>query len=521
MSAETDYAEAQRRIAEVRKNGETKLDLSRLKQLDRFPPEITELKDLTDLSAWNTQISDLSPLQWLAGLQTLNLLGAPVTDVSPLQGLAGLKILNLTGTQVSDLSPLNRLASLQRLNLTRTKITDLSPLQGLTDLKYVYLIGTQISDLTPLQGLALSALNLNRTRITDLRPLVNLRPAKQGGPSFPRLYYKDTPALNDPFLAQLFDLTHPDERAQKTLAYLRSLPEPPAPLPWQVTDNPTEAAGTTTSPPEHPGPKLAPIMVEFRDGHLHTVSPGTGLPAAAEDRAKQGWAALRAYLADLVDLRSRLHNMPNLLRAILSLERALGTEFDRMNPVDVGMQGERVIRLSRDCDDYLMDQDPEEVRAMAAQVALYLRRFQTWEDFRSDPAPADATPDNVQAAADDLKSLAEAVAAEDWIGEDVKAPLAEAVDHIIQNPTNETDIKGTLLSISNILDKISEAGIRHRVELPGSTRGGLIVAGGGAAAAGAIAFLSTHPILLQRLGYHFHDTLWFLNGVLKFVVPGL
>jgi len=262
-------------------------------------------------------------------------------------------------------------------------------------------------------------------------------------------------------------------------------------------------------------------MVDVRDGAVHAVSPGTGLEDAAQRRAELGWAALRAYLTDLADLRARLNNMPRLQRAIDSLERALGTSFDAMNPVDVGMPADRVIRLSRYCDTYLSDEDPEEVRALAAQVALYLRRFQVWSDYRTDPAPDDVTPDTLRAAAQDLQALSDAVAQSDIIADDVKEPLAEIVEHVTEDPDNTLDGKGAILSISNILDRLATEGIRHKVEMPGSVKTGIAVATSGAVAVGAVTFFSAHPVLLQRLAYTFSDTLWFVQGILRFLVPGI
>ena len=63
--------------------------------------------NVLDLSG--TSVSDLTPLQGLTSLQTLNLYAATsVSDLTPLQGLTSLQTLDLTGTEVTDLAPAGR-----------------------------------------------------------------------------------------------------------------------------------------------------------------------------------------------------------------------------------------------------------------------------------------------------------------------------------------------------------------------------------------------------------------------------
>jgi hypothetical protein len=103
-----------------------------------------------------SQISNLSPLSGLKGLQRLDLSGTRVSDLSPLSGLKELQRLSLRGTQVSDLSPLSGLSGLYSLHLVGTQVSDLSPLSGLRGLQILDLSGTQVSDLSPLSGLSTS-----------------------------------------------------------------------------------------------------------------------------------------------------------------------------------------------------------------------------------------------------------------------------------------------------------------------------------------------------------------------------
>ncbi|MEP1943608.1 MAG: COR domain-containing protein, partial [Sulfitobacter sp.] len=68
-----------------------------------------------------------------------------VIDLSPLQGLTALQSLNCGYTQVIDLSPLQGLTALQSLSCWRTQVIDLSPLQGLTALQSLNCSGCAIS----------------------------------------------------------------------------------------------------------------------------------------------------------------------------------------------------------------------------------------------------------------------------------------------------------------------------------------------------------------------------------------
>lgn len=565
MGAEEDFHEAENRIETARDTGSQKVDLSDLKDLAQIPPGIEQITDLREFKARNTDITDLTPLASLSGLHlldvshtgvrdvtaitnhrqltSLNISASKVADLSDLAGFNQLSALGMSDLQVHDLSPLQALHALTSLIAENAPIQDLSPLRGLANLGALQLAGSGIRDIsalsqldrletlnlanTPIRDLndlpsraRFKTLNVAGTQVEDLRPICAIRFVDTlGSLLFGALFrflgqkglvFHGTPATQSSATLEALSLIESDEeRTRKTLDYLRTLPPPPAPLPWQNPD---------PAPPSAPGPRLAPLMVEMRDGQMQAVSPGTGLEPEAEQRARQGWDALRNYLRDLQDLRNRMNNMPNLQRAIQGLERALGDEFTAMNPVDVGMQGDRVIRLSAACDTYLMDQDPEEVRAMAAQVALYLQRFQSWEAFRQDAPPRDITPDTMRAGGDDLHALSQAVQEEDWIDDQVKDPLTQMIEESVADPQDPLAARAALFSVSNVLDQIVQEGVRVKVDTPGSVRGGLIVAGGTAVTSGAVAFLMKHPVLLQRLSHTFNDTLAFLDGFLRFLI---
>ena len=115
-----------------------------------------------------TQVSDLTPLASLSGLQQLSLDQTQVSDLTPLASLSGLQVLSLNQTPVSDLTPLASLFGLQALYLDQTQVSDLTPLASLFGLQGLWLDQTQVSDLTPLASLTgLQQLSLEQTQVSD------------------------------------------------------------------------------------------------------------------------------------------------------------------------------------------------------------------------------------------------------------------------------------------------------------------------------------------------------------------
>jgi internalin A len=170
---------------------------------ERRPPVFTDLSPLARLKQLQTlnlsgceDVTDVTPLAGILGLQDLDLSCTGVTDLSPLAGLQALQSLNLSSAGVpslspmdgfkayferldkfrTDLSPLAGLQGLQSLDLSRTGVAELSPLAGLSNLQYLSLyFCSDVKDLSPLAGLQkLRSLDLLWTGVTDLSPLAGL-----------------------------------------------------------------------------------------------------------------------------------------------------------------------------------------------------------------------------------------------------------------------------------------------------------------------------------------------------------
>ena len=136
---------------------------------------LAALTNLTDLHLGSNAIVDISPLAGLTNLTDLWLGSNPISDISPLAGLTGLTDLWLGSNPISDISPLAGLTNLTNLYLGDTAITDISVLSGLTNLIDLSLGFNAITDISPLGSLTnLTNLDLAYNALTDISPLMGL-----------------------------------------------------------------------------------------------------------------------------------------------------------------------------------------------------------------------------------------------------------------------------------------------------------------------------------------------------------
>ncbi|EAC7124974.1 TPA: InlB B-repeat-containing protein, partial [Listeria monocytogenes] len=117
-----------------------------------------------------------SPLANLTKMYSLNL-GANhnLSDLSPLSNMTGLNYLTVTESKVKDVTPIANLTDLYSLSLNYNQIEDISPLASLTSLHYFTAYVNQITDITPVANMTrLNSLKIGNNKITDLSPLANL-----------------------------------------------------------------------------------------------------------------------------------------------------------------------------------------------------------------------------------------------------------------------------------------------------------------------------------------------------------
>ena len=172
----------------------TQQEMLRLEKLYAGDSEIADLTgleyatDLKDLRVCKNQIHDLRPLSELIHLEHLSLCANQISDISPLANLTNLKKLDLGGNgKISDITVLENLTQLELIFLRDNSVEDISILANLTQLTILQLDKNQIRDITPLANLTLlEKLWLNRNEITDITPLIGLK-------NLTELYIADNP----------------------------------------------------------------------------------------------------------------------------------------------------------------------------------------------------------------------------------------------------------------------------------------------------------------------------------------
>ena len=154
------------------------LNLTQLTASESNISDLTGLEhatNLTQLFLWSNSIANVSALSGLTSLMTLDLRFNLITDVSPLSGLTSLTTLNLSDNSVTDVNGLSSLTSLITLYLWNNSITNVSPLSGLTDLRELSLGHNSITDISALSSLTnLLYLYLNANLVSDASPLSGL-----------------------------------------------------------------------------------------------------------------------------------------------------------------------------------------------------------------------------------------------------------------------------------------------------------------------------------------------------------
>ena len=155
-------------------------DLWAITELE-VPAEALELSDLRHLqyleklSLRDRQISDLSFLEGMTRLKSLDLSGSAISgDLNVLKSLPALEELTMRGCSISSLSFLEGAPSLKKLDLSRNAVGNLAALATVPTLQVLDLSDNAVADVTPLAGLTeLTSLNLSENVLTSLAPLRN------------------------------------------------------------------------------------------------------------------------------------------------------------------------------------------------------------------------------------------------------------------------------------------------------------------------------------------------------------
>ena len=131
-----------------------------------------EMASLTRLEAPNSNISDLTGLEFATGLTSLDLSNNEISDISVIANSTNLTWLNLSVNIIADITPLSGLTKLTSLDLSHNIIADITPLSGLTSLTSLNLSVNAMTDISPLSGLTnLTRLRLHDNFFSDISPL--------------------------------------------------------------------------------------------------------------------------------------------------------------------------------------------------------------------------------------------------------------------------------------------------------------------------------------------------------------
>ena len=155
-------------------------DLWSITELE-IPAEAVELSDLhhlkylEKLSLRDRQIADLSFLEGMTRLKSLDLSGSTISGgLDVLKNLPALEELSMQGCSISSLSFLEGAPSLKKLDLSRNAVGNLSALTNIKTLQVLDLSDNAVADLTPLGGMTeLTSLNLSENVLTTLFPIRN------------------------------------------------------------------------------------------------------------------------------------------------------------------------------------------------------------------------------------------------------------------------------------------------------------------------------------------------------------
>jgi len=141
---------------------------------------LAKCKNLTEINlTYNYILEDITPLKGLKKLRVLQLTHNNISDISPLAELTGLEVLGIYSNHITDITPLVNLKKLQSLSIGDNRIQDISVVQNFTGLEVLDIRSTSVKDLTPLKGLSLVRFDAEGSLIDDLGPLGEMKTLKR------------------------------------------------------------------------------------------------------------------------------------------------------------------------------------------------------------------------------------------------------------------------------------------------------------------------------------------------------
>ena len=130
------------------------------------------------------KIANLKGIEYCKNIEKLSLVNQRITNISPLTDLVKLEYLDLRNNAegnkvIEDITPLEKLTSLKTLNLNQSRITNTKPLEKLVNLEHLSLFGTKITTIDFVKNMPnLKYADLSYSRLKDISALANCKKLK-------------------------------------------------------------------------------------------------------------------------------------------------------------------------------------------------------------------------------------------------------------------------------------------------------------------------------------------------------
>ena len=141
---------------------------------------LEQLKYLESLDLSYSQIKSLLPIKNILSLKTLKLSNSNIYNIDDLKYLSSLKDLDLSGNSIDNIKPLRRLAKLNMLNLGVNNISDIRVLASHKELSKLDISSNLISDISPVSKLdKLEYLDISDNSISKISAISSLKKLKK------------------------------------------------------------------------------------------------------------------------------------------------------------------------------------------------------------------------------------------------------------------------------------------------------------------------------------------------------
>ncbi|WP_166416111.1 UDP-3-O-acyl-N-acetylglucosamine deacetylase [Cochlodiniinecator piscidefendens] len=203
----------------------------------------------------------------------------------------------------------------------------------------------------------------------------------------------------------------------------------------------------------------APLEVEiFNQRLIKAVRSEPALSDAQQElRARMGWDMLVDFSTGFESSLS-LGNYRPLSSAMGLLSRALGTAYEEMNEVGVGIASKRLEALANDSEfnRELPSGAATELKELSVAVSTFTMRFPKWLLYLEDAESGSEEIEITQEIISSLASISNTLNESEEVSRDVQVEFNRQVDELEENPQSELLAVGLLASTREILRELSD-----------------------------------------------------------------